>query len=765
MTLLPQLLMQATLWLSLGLLLVSLARRRGPRAAAETSVWVLSGLALLTLLALVPWPAWFPLPEWQRPGPPEVVEMLPPPAPLPSPSKIKESAWKIETPALAAEAAPAPVASTPTPLLAPEVETPGWLLAGAWLAAALASLCLARLGLALLAVRRCRRCSQPVTDAGLRRLCDELRQVLGVSQEVELRELAGLGSPATMGWRRPVILLPEDWPTWNEAERRAVLAHELAHIRRGDYGRWLLTLCCAAIHGYHPLAHWLLRGLRRDQELAADALAAGPAGGIQVYAQALCRLALRRDGGKRLGLARAFLPVQVSLTRRVEKMLRNKREEVAVSTKGRLAVGLLMLATCMAVAGMRCPAEAEESRKPGLADNPGKLVQKTYSVADLVIPIDNYVVPPVADLGPPRAEPKRPSPSQEDRLIKLIQETIAPQTWAANGGPASIEYFALGMALVINQTPDVHQQINDLFSALRQLQDLEISVEMRMVSVSAAMAKQLKREFGIDCGMGRKNDEPPAAPQVVHLDDKKLFALMESLQGDRKANVMQAPKVTLFNGQQASIQIQDFQWFVTEVQTVEAAGQVVFVPKSQAIPMGWSFGVQATAAGDRHAVRVGLDMEMNRLAAGKVPLHPVKTLITPVSEDGKEGKPEPFTQYIQQPSFQRWRVKHTVNVAEGGTAVLSGWKMRQDPIDLKKEAEDAYLLVTVTPRIIIRSEQEEIQTGVNTRALQMPQPAPNQEVRDLLARYEEACRQGNLEAARQLAAQALRLDPTCFISR
>ena len=68
MKLFPQLLMQVTLWLSLGLLLVWLARRRGPRAAAETSVWVLGGLAGLTVLAFLPWPAWFPLPEWRDVG-------------------------------------------------------------------------------------------------------------------------------------------------------------------------------------------------------------------------------------------------------------------------------------------------------------------------------------------------------------------------------------------------------------------------------------------------------------------------------------------------------------------------------------------------------------------------------------------------------------------------------------------------------------------------------------------------------------------------
>ena len=58
---------------------------------------------------------------------------------------------------------------------------------------------------------------------------------------MELREVADLGSPATAGWRRPVILVPPDWRDWDASERRAVLAHELAHIIRGDYAAGLLA--------------------------------------------------------------------------------------------------------------------------------------------------------------------------------------------------------------------------------------------------------------------------------------------------------------------------------------------------------------------------------------------------------------------------------------------------------------------------------------------------------------------------------------------
>lgn len=687
-----------------------------------------------------------------------------------------------------------------------------WHGIAALAAAALIVLCLLRLAIGLVAVSWCRWQSGPIVDEELQRLCDELRQEMRVRRNVALRELAGLGSPATIGWRRPVILLPASWPDWNEAERRAVLAHELAHIVRADYLRWLAALLSAAVHGYHPLVHWLVSGLRRDQELAADALAAGHAGGPRAYAQALCRLALlRRDGGKRLGLARAFLPAHVSLTRRVRKMLsRTDRSETALSRRGRVLLGVVLAAGCAAVAGLRCPVEAEESRtaepvapwtEKAKTDRDGQrdielklaqeggsrvknakkprqgLVQKTYEVADLVIPVDSLDKPasnpernpPVADLVIPVAPPPKPASNPEgnapvgrprpagttlhDQLIKLIVETIAPQSWAQAGGPGTIDYYPLGMAFVINQTADVHEQIAELLNALRRLQDLEVSVEMRMLSVSAEMAKQLKREFGIECGVGRKTEQTAAGPQVVYLDDKRVKKLMESLQRNPKTNIMQAPKVTLFNGQQASIQIQDFQYFLTDVEVVENKGQLKVVPKNRAVPLGISFGVQATAAEDHRSVRVGLDMEMTRLASASVPLFPVKTMVRPVSEDGKEGEPVPFVQFIQQPSFNRWRVKHTVNVQDSQTAVLSGWKMRQEPEKAGQQPEDIYLLVAVTPQIMINTEEPLRQSGV---------PEPQPDLRELLTRYQQACQEGRRHEAQTLAAQALKLDPTCF---
>src|SRR2546421_256342 len=105
------------------------------------------------------------------------------------------------------------------------------------------------------------------------------------SARARLRVVAGRSwgcawsGPGSNGWRRPVLLLPVDWRSWDAPERRAVFAHELAHIVRGDYAAGLLARLAVVLNSYHPLVLWMAGRLQLQQELAADALGARFAGG------------------------------------------------------------------------------------------------------------------------------------------------------------------------------------------------------------------------------------------------------------------------------------------------------------------------------------------------------------------------------------------------------------------------------------------------------------------------------------------------------
>lgn len=144
---------------------------------------------------------------------------------------------------------------------------------------------------------------------------------------IELRELTDLPTPATAGWRRPMVLLPTDWRAWSESDLRAVFAHELAHIQRADYIVGLMARLALAVHFYHPLVRWMAGRLQSQQELAADAVGARFAGGRGPYLAVLSRMALRQDREISWWPARAFSPARGTLIRRI-RMLGDHEELV-----------------------------------------------------------------------------------------------------------------------------------------------------------------------------------------------------------------------------------------------------------------------------------------------------------------------------------------------------------------------------------------------------------------------------------------------------
>jgi beta-lactamase regulating signal transducer with metallopeptidase domain len=159
-------------------------------------------------------------------------------------------------------------------------------------------LALAWLGLGAIQVRRLCRRARPAPaalQALLARLAGQPRRMprLLLSPRV--------GQPVALGVFRPTILLPaQAVETVAEEQLAAVLAHEWAHICRGDLwllalARWLLVLLFA-----HPLYWWLRGRLRLDQETLADADAAGPEGAIDYAATLLhwVRLGRRRRGAE-----------------------------------------------------------------------------------------------------------------------------------------------------------------------------------------------------------------------------------------------------------------------------------------------------------------------------------------------------------------------------------------------------------------------------------------------------------------------------------
>jgi len=82
-----------------------------------------------------------------------------------------------------------------------------------------------------------------------------------------------------------------------------------------------------------------------------------------------------------------------------------------------------------------------------------------------------------------------------DSLIDLIQTTVAPTTWDEVGGPGSISEFRNNLSLVISQTQDVHEQIVDLLEQLRRNQDLQVTIEVRFITLNDNFFERIGVDF------------------------------------------------------------------------------------------------------------------------------------------------------------------------------------------------------------------------------------------------------------------------------
>jgi hypothetical protein len=348
---------QVTLPLLGGLLL---SRRRDPAAACGPLTVALAAVLVLTPLALLPRPTW---PKAESPVPSEAsvaVEAVSSSAESGPPGGVNLlDLLRLAKPAKATEA---------------PARFDGWAV-GAWVFLGLAAFGLGRLALGWYAVVRTLRRSNPVTEPGLVAVFGELRSALGVRRTVRLRESPAVGSAATAGWWRPVVLVSPGWRAWNPTETRAVLAHELAHVARGDFLTRLVGRLAVAVHGYHPFVRWAAGRLELRQEMAADARAAAACGGRPAYVKCLAALALKADAAP-VGPVPTFLCRPRTLLRRIA-MLRvtddapvRSRRWPALAAVALLAAAALGLHATRpaALAGPIVRVKAEEDLRPDPLD-------------------------------------------------------------------------------------------------------------------------------------------------------------------------------------------------------------------------------------------------------------------------------------------------------------------------------------------------------------------------------------------------------------
>jgi ankyrin repeat protein len=264
------------------------------------------------------------------------------------------------------------------------------------------------------------------------------RAALSVHRKVRLLSGAHIESPIVTGWFRPAILLPASALTGLNADHLlAILAHELAHIRRHDFLVNGAQRAVECVLFYHPAVWWISRRIRVERERCCDDLAVGVCGDRLVYAHAL--VALEKTRTPILALPTAG----IGIVDRVRRILGLR----AANRDWQSAAAALVFAAILVAAGMwqpptmAGPAVAPVAMAPAPALEPPPLAQAPTLTPAPAAPL-NAILAIATAAGVRSSEAAEASPPQ--RGPQVTQPPIAASRQAAREklGLLRVDYSA-----------------------------------------------------------------------------------------------------------------------------------------------------------------------------------------------------------------------------------------------------------------------------------------------------------------------------------
>ena len=180
--------------------------------------------------------------------------------------------------------------------------------------------------------------TEPSVQSLFRRVLGTLR----IRQNVHLFESVRVNTPMVIGFVKPVVLLPVGLVTGLSSKQiEAVLAHELAHVKRYDYLVNLLQSLVEVVYFFHPALWWLSGRVRQEREHCCDDIAVAVCGDKMAMAKALAEVAAYRST---LALAMAFANKKGAMLHRVKRVLGvTEKPQRRLNASGLLLVLLLVV--------------------------------------------------------------------------------------------------------------------------------------------------------------------------------------------------------------------------------------------------------------------------------------------------------------------------------------------------------------------------------------------------------------------------------------
>ncbi len=233
------------------------------------------------------------------------------------------------------------------------------ILVWSWLAVTAVLLC--TIGLSLARVARLGARSTPITDPRIRQMARRLSDQLGIRRPVRLVGGDASSMPMIWGATVPVLHLPNTASSWTDDRLRAVLLHELAHVRRYDYATQLMARLACAIHWFNPLMWVAAYRLRVERELACDDVVINAGSKPSSYAAHLLYIARSLRVGAIESVASIAMAKRSQLSGRLLAVLDPGRARYAVSPKGVLRACAVALPIAVLIAGASGAAVADST--------------------------------------------------------------------------------------------------------------------------------------------------------------------------------------------------------------------------------------------------------------------------------------------------------------------------------------------------------------------------------------------------------------------
>jgi hypothetical protein len=193
----------------------------------------------------------------------------------------------------------------------------------------------------------------------------QVGETLGLARTPRVVFVEAAVSPMIWCGLRPLLVLPTSlWRTLDEDSRRAVLVHELAHVRRWDHVLCWLEAIVGAVYWWHPVVWWARRRLHEEAEASCDAwVTALFPSARRAYASALVVTksfvsTRAQTRGPWLGVASGSAK---RLARRITMVMTHKAAP-KVSIFGVFATALVIATGAFVMPGLACPPEDEEAK-------------------------------------------------------------------------------------------------------------------------------------------------------------------------------------------------------------------------------------------------------------------------------------------------------------------------------------------------------------------------------------------------------------------